>query len=272
LNNNKSKFVTFLLSFVPGTGHMYLGFMSRGLIFFTAFFADIFMLILFDEVFSFNKADVIAIFLPIIWLLSLVDSMSLLNKMRMKGFESKDDSNNLYDNYDSDEVKKQNRKIIAMLLSVVPGAGHMYLKLFNQGLELMTTFFLCIYLSDWLKISILLIMLPIIWFYSIFDVMYKADSEEKLSDEDIAMFSWINKEKLMPKDKSKIWGYAFIVIGIIALFERIVFPEIEKMIDYHIREYVQTVIVSALFIIVGIKLIKSSNSSKSNMDGDDLKQ
>ncbi|MCL6600637.1 MAG: hypothetical protein K6T81_18185 [Alicyclobacillus macrosporangiidus] len=53
----KSKFATFILSFiVPGTGHLYLGYQTRGLQLMAAFFGCIVLTSLMPLVFSFALA------------------------------------------------------------------------------------------------------------------------------------------------------------------------------------------------------------------------
>jgi TM2 domain-containing membrane protein YozV len=81
----------------------------------------------------------------------------------------------LLPNYE--EIAKQNKKVIAMFLSIIPGVGHLYLGMQRQGIELMASFFLLFYLTDWVRFSGFMILAPIIWFYSLFDVMHKVSGE-----------------------------------------------------------------------------------------------
>lgn len=46
----KSKLLTFFLSIIPGTGHMYLGLMNKGLTMMCLFFASLFLVIMFSDV------------------------------------------------------------------------------------------------------------------------------------------------------------------------------------------------------------------------------
>ncbi len=64
-----SKFVTFILSFIPGVGHLYLGAMSRGLQFMLLFFGALFLtdFLGFSSYFYF--------WLPIIWFYNLFDAL-----------------------------------------------------------------------------------------------------------------------------------------------------------------------------------------------------
>jgi hypothetical protein len=72
----KSKFLTFLLSVLPGVGHLYLGLLTRGLHFMILFFGSIFLIILIG-------IEELIILLPIIWFYSLFDALQkyeLLNE------------------------------------------------------------------------------------------------------------------------------------------------------------------------------------------------
>lgn len=64
----KSKFLTFLFSLVPGVGHMYLGLMQRGLHFLTLFFGVIFLMII-------TNLGQLSLFLPVIWFYNVFDAL-----------------------------------------------------------------------------------------------------------------------------------------------------------------------------------------------------
>jgi hypothetical protein len=132
---------------------------------------------------------------------------------------------------------------------VIPGAGHMYLGYQKKGLVLMGTFFFSIFFMGWLGISMLLFLLPLIWFYSFFDAMHIADgSQEEMK----------NQALDFPEVKHEWIGFALVGIGVIILLERILYP----LINYEIRRYIQTSIVSLIFISIGIyMLMKNKNST-----------
>lgn len=75
---NKSKFLTFLLSFCPGLGHMYLGYMRRGTSFMLMFFGVFFIISLLSGVLG-----ALGWLAPIIWCYSLFDALNLRNAMEM---------------------------------------------------------------------------------------------------------------------------------------------------------------------------------------------
>ena len=71
----KNKFVSFLLSFVPGLSHLYLGFSDRGAIFLVVFFALVFG-VAGLTILTNNEGFIVilAVGLPILWLIALIDA------------------------------------------------------------------------------------------------------------------------------------------------------------------------------------------------------
>lgn len=137
----KSKFITFLLSFVPGLSHFYLGFVDRGFIYLLVFgmlcAGSIGLAII-------TNAEEFLMLLtgaPIIWLIALIDAFSIINAMRYG------DKSQIERDLQSEEVKDFNKKIITLALSIIPGAGHMYLGYQKKGLIYMAGFSLAY--SSW---------------------------------------------------------------------------------------------------------------------------
>ena len=249
---NKSKFIAFILSGIPGLAHLYIGLKERALIFFMMFsgvlIGSIGLGILAnDDAFLF-------IFLfayPVIWLVSLIDMFSVWRKLELKQLYNNE---NVINNENLDY--KFDKKTITLALSVIPGAGHMYLGYQKKGLLIMGSFFFSIFFMGWLGISFLLFLLPLIWFYSFFDAMHIVDgTKEDISDEEIEL----------PKIKPEWIGFSLIGIGIIIIVERMLYP----LIQYEIRRYIQTSIVSLIFIIGGMAILKNN---KKNIDDKGIKE
>ena len=72
---HKSKFWAFLLSFVPGVGHYYLGLMQRGLQFNLMFFGVIFVL-------AVSNLGILGCLIPVVWFYSLFDALLIVNKLK----------------------------------------------------------------------------------------------------------------------------------------------------------------------------------------------
>ncbi|MDF2672820.1 MAG: hypothetical protein K0R09_1085 [Clostridiales bacterium] len=251
----KSKFLTFILSFIPGLGQVYLGFATRGAMFFASIFVVISVGIVLSS--SYRDAEFIFFLLPVIWFAAMVDSMILADKINMYANNPgiREGDPRLLPNYE--EIEKQNKKIIAMFLSVIPGVGHLYLGMQRQGIELMASFLLLFYLTDWVRFSGFMILAPIIWFYSLFDVMHKVSGERELKDEDLLSKSWFGGNSLI-KNKGKAIGFVLIFIGAFVLINRMIIPTLQTYFNFNLSYNFQTVVVALLFILGGIKLITSN--------------
>ncbi|WP_051531515.1 hypothetical protein [Clostridiisalibacter paucivorans] len=233
----KSSLAMIFLSFIPGLTHFYLGLKNRAIIFMLAFFGAIvgtfglFLLSGTDTVFL-----VLLFALPVIWLIAIIDAFA----MRDKIFRNHS-GNNVQENYNI-AMEKSNRKTITMILSIVPGAGHMFLGLQRRGLSFMSLFFFTIFFMGWLNISLFLFILPIIWFYSFFDAFH-CISNENIND---------NVDFLPIKNLKHKWiGWGLIIMGIMVILDRIIYP----LIPWEIQRYMQTSIVAILLIGGGIKLL-----------------
>lgn len=234
---DKSKFIAFLLSAIPGLAHFYIGLKERALIFFILLVVGLtggigLSILTYEE--GFLVLTIIGYL--ILWLIALIDMFSAWKNIEMKQL------------YNNSEIlrdipdKKLNKKSITLALSVIPGAGHMYLGYQKKGLIIMGSFFFSIFFMGWLGISMLLFLLPLIWFYSFFDAMHTADG----SQDEIK-----NQLLILPVIKHEWVGFALIGIGVMIILERILYP----LIDYEIRRYIQTSIVSLIFILIGIYML-----------------
>jgi TM2 domain-containing membrane protein YozV len=237
----KSKFMTFLLSFIPGLAHFYLGYADRGLIYLIIFGALCVGSVGLAVISGSEEFLILLLGTPIIWLVALIDSFSIMNNIRYGNDSS------LENNWNLEETKVSNKKIITLGLSIIPGAGHMYLGYQQKGLALMGGFFFTIFFMGWLNLSMLLFILPLIWFYSFFDAFHILNGNDI---EDIDM------SKILPNIKHEYIGFGLIGMGLLITFQRIVYPLINQYIDWQIRNYIQTSIVSLIFIIVGLKMLK----------------
>ncbi|MEW6622958.1 MAG: hypothetical protein AB1420_07515 [Bacillota bacterium] len=265
----KSKLLTFILSFIPGLGQIYLNHTVRGLIFLFAAIGTILATFILVEVFGFWSGQGLLILLPIIWLVAMVDSMILVGRINDNWTGDGSEQNQL----NHMELTKQNRQLIAMALSVIPGAGHMFLGLQKQGIQLMTMFFFIIFFTDTLRLSFLMFTLPIIWFFGVFDTLKKVSSDEPLEDEDILLLSWIKGESNWSMGRHRVIGYGLIGLGLILILNRVAFPLISEFISWRISQYAQTGLIALLFIIGGIKMLMGSKEEageESESGGDGL--
>lgn len=256
----KSKFLTFVLSFLPGLGHIYLGFSTRGGIFMIAELVAIGIVILLGNtgLFEGNTMAIPIFLIPIVWIASLVDSMSLADKLNDIARCNDDGKRDVL----FEQLEKQNKKTIAMVLSIIPGAGHMFLGLQRQGLQLMTIFFFSFFITDWLSLSIFLPIIPIIWFFGFFDAMNKAAGNDSGDDGDVMFVKYFRTGKPLIKNTSKYLAYALIAIGCLLLADKIILPELQRYISFNFREYFKVILLSLLFIAGGVKLLIGTESKE----------
>ncbi|MGI6587944.1 MAG: hypothetical protein ACOX2N_03995 [Peptococcia bacterium] len=252
----KSKFVAFILSFLPGLSHVYVGFKERAVIFFGIFIGVIFLgLGMSVLTHNGNFSMLLVLALPLIWFVSMVDAVSLTEREQKGSINPGENSCPEHAGLiDEAWFNLNNKKLITIVLSIIPGAGHMYLGLQNRGFVLMSLFFFSAFLMGWLHLSLFLFILPVIWFYSMFDAFHRVQDEDWTGEKDeLCVVSWCNEH---PQ-----WiGWGLILLGCLVIFERIISP----LITWQIRSYVQTGLVALILIVGGIKLLVGSRAVSEN--------
>jgi hypothetical protein len=153
---------------------------------------------------------------------------------------------------------KKGKKTMALLLSCIPGTGHMYIGLQKQGLQYMSIFFFIIFFGNWLNLDFFMFLVPIIWFYSFFDVLKKTSMEEPVPDDNIFSANWFSGQNNWFKEMNKIFGYILVGLGLVLILENIVLPMID---NWEYRRYIETGIAAALFIGGGVKLLMGSKNN-----------
>lgn len=110
----------------------------------------------------------------------------------------------------------------------------------------MSLFFFSAFLMGWLRLSVLLFVLPVIWFYSLFDAFQRVGEEPAAAskDERSPLFNWLYQNPVPI-------GWLLILFGGLILFDKIVAPQLSRQVI----QYLQTVIVAGLFIAGGIRLL-----------------
>ena len=132
----------------------------------------------------------------------------------------------------------------------------------------MSLFFLILCVSNFLNLKVLIFFLPIIWFYSIFDVRQKFNDSEKPEDISYTSSS-LSFEHILKTINSRFVGYLLIAIGIITISDNIVFPILEVYLDWQIKSYLKTGFGSFILILCGIKILtgmKSASSEKEDIN------
>jgi hypothetical protein len=257
-SSDSERVLTVLLSFIPGLGHFQLGLMQRGLTFMIAFFGSAVMI--FFVALLTHQEGFLVFFgaLPIIWIYCLFDCIQQLNR-KQRGEQLEDRT--VFEDFQETRQDGKKNKMIATFLSIVPGAGHMYLGLQKRGLQLMAAFLFCIYIMDVLRLSFFLFLIPILWFYSFFDALQqisRQDREEELRD--TPFVDWlINHQKWV--------GIILLGLGLYYLTDEVLLRALDRVfpnerISSLFHQYFQTFVVSVILIGGGIRLLLGSQRKK----------
>ncbi|MGX1901433.1 hypothetical protein ACT3HK_08715 [Thermolongibacillus altinsuensis] len=259
-NQDNEKFYTILLSFIPGLGHFQLGLMTRGLTLLISFFG-LMIMVFFVTILTHEESFLVFLgILPIIWIYNMFDMIQQLNR-KQNGEPLVDRT--IFEDFEAKREDGRKSKTIATILSIFPGAGHMYLGLQRRGLQLMAAFLLAIYVMDVLRLSAFFFLIPLIWFYSFFDALQKASKygEEELEDIPIVSY-FVNHQKWI--------GIGLLLLGFYYLFDSILLPafasHLSKLLQidiyYWYNQFFQTTIVCILLIGGGFKLLLGSKEKK----------
>jgi low temperature requirement protein LtrA len=158
-------------------------------------------------------------------------------------------------------------KKTALFFSLLPGAGHMYIGLIKQGIELMVLFFFIVFISHSFNFDFFNIFIPVIWCYSIFDVKTKIDQGENAKDDDLPIFKSNSfSQSFLNNNTEKYIAYILILMGIFSLIDNIFVPFINRYVDYELIRFVKDLIISIVLIGIGVFMIKGKNRHSKSGD------
>lgn len=237
----KSKFKSVLFSIIPGGGQFYLGLNERGSIFLIAFFSMFFLsnFALGSSFESFNYRDLIFNLNMCIWIFSAVDAYIFTDNIN-KGII------NLGDNLRKEE---ENKKLISILLCVLPGAGHYYLGFKEKAYMIFKVFFIVCLFASIIPIGIFKLLVPVVIVYSIIDII---SNKNNLCNESDEVFQVLNKNNNF---LNKVLGILLILVGILLLGNNLIDEFLNYELAIRIKQYVVTGIVSLFLILIGIKTL-----------------
>ncbi len=158
-------------------------------------------------------------------------------------------------NYIVKKEIKRKPSFLTFIISLVPGAGQMYLGLMGKGFVIMASFFLVAFLTGWLNLVILSFILPVIWCYSVFDTS-NIKNDDYGNDIDLGKFLGSG----FTFNLSKSVGYILIGLGVLTLVQGQVIPLLERYFGWEIVRILQTSLVSMVLIAGGIYIIKKNRS------------
>lgn len=253
----KSRVKTFILSIVPGIGHIYIGDTNRGLIFFAALAALGFCESFIrggQHIFGSMDSFINTIF-PLVWVYQALDAQLTLSKI----------GNGRINLLDEREEKERNNELIVTLLSVIPGLGHFYIGKKRKGEQLFVIFLIAYLAAAIISIDIVQLALPVIIIYSILDIKNESGSlnssffNNSDSDSVLAEYENVGFDRI-----GKILGVILIVGGIFLIADRIALEFFNYEIIRRIKDYISLVFSALIIIGIGIKLLFSTGSSKSS--------
>ena len=163
-------------------------------------------------------------------------------------------------------MKKQKHGFWVFIFSLIPGAGEMYMGFKKQGLSIMLLFWGVIALASITGLGWLAMFLPVIWFYSFFNVHnLKSLSEEEfysVEDNYILHMDQFSGDigKLLQKHRN-VTAWVLILFGICILWSRftslLYFIVPNNMVDYvyNISNSLPQIVIAAGIIAAGIYLL-----------------
>ncbi|MCR8645144.1 hypothetical protein NV379_21030 [Paenibacillus sp. N1-5-1-14] len=249
------------LSIIPGIAHFYMGLMKRGLTTMALFFSVPIFLSFVSGMTGRGGFMGFLLIMPVIWFYSLFDAFHLYRK-KMQGERISDQS--FFEDFYQNRPYDTKNRTIATLLSIFPGAGHLYLGAQKRGIQLMIVFLVSLYLMDMMRLSIFLFLVPIIWFFAFFDSLQLISKYETYGVEDRPVISGYltNYRKWI--------GLGMIFIAFYFVFERLggvvfrTFFDIDynqwNKIYFIVKDYMQVIFVAAIFIIGGLFLLLRKKS------------
>lgn len=155
-------------------------------------------------------------------------------------------------------MTKQKKGFLLFITSLFPGAGEMYMGFKKQGISIMGVFWLTIALATGLNFGWLLMLLPILWFYSFFNVhnLKSLTEEEFYSVEDDYILHldrlFGNSEEVLKKYR-KALAVFLIVIGVVLLWNSL-FDVLEWILPYFLQDFLWRIsyLLPRLILAVGV--------------------
>lgn len=189
---NKSPITAFLLSFIPGAGHAYLGRPIRTVLYGGGFFGPIALLFLMEvSVSNVSEAVFPLLFMSAMsWGINMIDMIITLVSGKLPGRGGATPPIEAFAEASAGAVPlsfdQQREKSRTITLSLLPGLGHMSIGLMQRGITFLISFIglfaIIVFLSLIMNTGALLIFLlalPVIWVYSMFDAIQQLHAKQR---------------------------------------------------------------------------------------------
>ena len=161
-----------------------------------------------------------------------------------------------YEEYRSDFIIMSSRKftlfekISILILSFIPGCGHMYMGLMKRGMFVLSSFFACSYLASSLFFRVFIIGFIIIWFYGLFDAY---NCRKKIDEGKFVEDSVEDIKKFLLKHRNSIIA-TFATIAVIEINRSgIIFDAVGRVGEnYSLKRLIFDNILVFLLICIGL--------------------
>lgn len=152
---------------------------------------------------------------------------------------------------------------LRFVLSVAPGLGHLYMGLFNRGMQFFVGTILGSILLGMVVPGLLGLYIPAAIFFSIFDareVHLRIAQGLEVEDK-----GFIDMKAVPMQWNQKHIGYGFVIVGGLALW-RVLLNDLLKVIFrenwYQVREAFNGVTLGVVAILIGIWLLKKNSTNQ----------
>ncbi|MBS6395627.1 MAG: hypothetical protein KH452_00535 [Clostridiales bacterium] len=168
-------------------------------------------------------------------------------------------------------MTRRKNGFFTFLCSLIPGAGEMHLGFMKEGVSIMGITMGLLIVSSFLHLGGVLFLLPMVWFYSFFNVHNKAgmSDEEFYALKDDYLF---HMDQILPKNKlngrqTVLFGWILVICGISIIWWPVI-AWIRDILSIYFSEAVwQTIwrilydmpkyVIAVLLILHGVRLIKN---------------
>lgn len=165
-------------------------------------------------------------------------------------------------------MRNKRSGFFTLCVSLVPGAGEMYMGLYKQGISLMSAFWGIIFIGSWAGLEVFFAALPVIWCYSFFRThnFRNMSEEEFLLQEDRFLIcndiDFVGIEDMMKSHRKLVAGI-LIFLGVCMLGQislNVFRPLLEDFLGglfWHISHYAAKFCVGVVIIASGIYMLKN---------------
>lgn len=136
-------------------------------------------------------------------------------------------------------------KFLGFVLSLFPGAGHMYLGFMERGLTLLLSFVGLMFFSSIIHSNIVPFIMIVLYFYSFFDAYHL---RRKIDNRETIIYQKFNIDKVY-------LAYGCVAVGSILLLNVIVDDYVRDFLTYATIQRLRNIIFPLLLIAAGVILI-----------------